>query len=1753
MADEDMAAQLRALTELVQQLQVENARLRSEVSQSSSSVSSDVLLMGQQQPPLASACVTDGASIASPVSTLERYVYIPRERKCPRFSGKISQDSLTVEDWVEEARRHLSMRPMLRAEQALAIFNLLDGEARTEIRFRPVSERDDPEKIFNVLISIYGCSQSYISLQKQFFQRRQLEGESLREYSHALMSLMDVIKRKDLACFANPDTVLRDQFIEFVRDNMLRRELRRQVRLDPTLSFLDARKEALRWVEEGENPCVQRPRAQSFSITNVTDPSAQSNAILSKSTDELTEVKESLRKQQAQLDTILKRLDSSVPQAVSGSPLPPAPSIPRVGVRSQQYRYHPDGRPICLRCNQPGHIARFCKTELGNCPTVEITIGGVTVACLLDTGSMVTTITQQFYEQYLQPQLQFQLQPCQWLKLKAANGLDIPYLGYLETTIGILGKTLPKMGILVVKNSSDFATQSRREQVPGLLGMNIISSCYQELFLEQGARLFEDAPSQHAGKVWQRAFSECQLWERALETGYVGPARVQKGPAVRVPAGTLKLVPATCHQGLGATFNTCFLEPVSFVDGRLPGDLLVPSACLAVTSGMVNVPVVNVGSQDRWLWPKTILGELHIVQSPVLKSSVQFHVQNDDSEEVALIQSVEVESNPNVDFSHLTWPTLSCSERQQAQALLEKYANVFSHGDGDLGCTDLLQHTIPLLDDAPLRQRYRRLPPSQYDLVKTHIQELVEQGIVKPSCSPYASPIVVVQKKDGSIRLCVDYRQLNAKTRKDAFPLPRIEETLDALSGAKLFSTLDLASGYNQVSVAPQDREKTAFCTPFGLLEFNRMPFGLCNAPSTFQRLMERIFGDQSLHALLLYLDDIVIFSSTFDQHLERLEMVLSRLQTHNLKVKLKKCNFFQTEVGYLGHVISAAGVATDPEKIRAVAEWSRPNSVRELRSFLGFASYYRRFVEGFAGLAAPLHKLVGVLQGTRKRAVSSGQSSFEQHWNHTCEKSFSDLKERLIQAPVLGYADFTRPFILETDASNLGLGAVLSQEQGGLRRPIAFASRGLRPSERNMTNYSSMKLELLALKWAMTEKFREYLLGNKVTVYTDNNPLRYLESLRWVSQLALFEYEIKYRPGTANRNADALSRLPLRSVDHSINVPPGFAVPLSISMQERPPGLSPQVAEASMVDAVPARNRADLKALQAADPCIKVFLQFWVQGQPPTVAELKEMPREVQQLVKQWPRVRETDGVLYRLVQIPPSRELVWQLLLPKELQGEVLTSLHDNHGHQGVERTTALIRQRCYWPNMWQDIKKWCTECERCSVAKASQPRVRTFLGSLLASRPLEIIAIDFTVLDRASNGQENVLVVTDVFSKFTQAYPTPDQRASTVAKILTEKWFYVYGVPKRIHSDQGRSFEGELLRRLCDLYGITKSRTTPYHPEGNGQCERFNRTLHDLLRALPSEQKRKWPQLLPQLLFAYNTTVHQSTQHSPYELMFGQKPKLPVDQLLGGNEVEVECTPSDWVAQHQEYLTSIYISARRQLETAAERRRANFPESIPILPSGTLVYCRNHFQGRHKIQDIWSSTVFEIVSCTDEVGTLYKIRPHGKDGPNKVMHRSELKLVPHGIDGSRQSTSNISCSPVHPISEASSEDMEVGSPPQVVVVHTRVDVQAEPGPELSGHSVREVETARYCSPTRIREPLRVEPPVATQEPESELSINADVPIECCLDQPVGQSGVISPLPRRSNRRTAGRHPNPFHLPQSMAQNGSIGIAESFSVQLN
>ncbi|KAG1956922.1 interleukin-1 receptor accessory protein-like 1-A [Pimephales promelas] len=908
---------------------------------------------------------------------------------------------------------------------------------------------------------------------------------------------------------------------------------------------------------------------------------------------------------------------------------------------------------------------------------------------------------------------------------------------------------------------------------------------------------------------------------------------------------------------------------------------------------------------------------------------------------------------------------------------------------------------------------------------------------------------------------------------------------------------MDLASGYNQVPVTERDKPKTAFCTPFGLFEWNRMPFGLCNAPSTFQRLMERMFGDQQCRSLLLYLDDIIVFSSSVPQQLERLEVVLSRLEPQ--------------------------GVSTDPGKIEAVSNWPRPSSASELRSFLGFASYYRRFVEGFAKLAAPLHKMVAAWSTTKPR-TRTGQG-FASAWTEQCQQSFDELKSRLTTAPVLAYADFSLPFILEVDASHGGLGAVLSQEQGGKVRPISYASRSLRPTEHNMSNYSSMKLEFLALKWALTEKFREYLLGQQCIVYTDNNPLSHLTTAklgaveqRWAAQLAAFNFEIRYRSGRSNRNADALSRQDPASHGTMRGWLPGTEVPEV--MMETVVDLGVQATQA-VVSVLPSLV-GDMRALQEADSVIKEVLVFWRLGTLPTSEERRQLSQTARVLLNQWDRLLEKEGVLHRRVFRSNGGEEILQVVLPAVLHKDVLTQMHQGHGHQGVERTTELVRQRFYWPRLTSDVAKWCRECERCQVAKDTQPVARSFMGHLLASRPNEILAIDFTLLEPSRSGLESVLVMTDVFTKYTLAIPTRDQRAETVARTLVAEWFYKFGVPGRIHSDQGRSFESALIQQLCSLYQVEKSRTTPYHPAGNGQCERFNRTLHNLLRTLPLSRKTDWVSALPQVLFCYNTTPHQATGESPYFLMFGQEPRLPIDFLLGRSQEMRSGTVNEWVLEHQTRLLVAFEGAQEHLKVAADRRRKQHDLHVRDAPlgEGQLVYLRDYgARGRHKIQDLWSPVVYQVVGAPQAGGSVYTIAPVDDLDRVKRVHRSLLKLrirrdspveVPAGVPLVIESV---------PSEESPSDEVDlwvlVPETPQAVGGLAPRDPVS-----LAGQAPRWL--TENIDPTALAAPGQ--PGVAPLDPELVME-----PLT------VAQPGNSEIALRRTGRANAGHHSNRHHLPRA------------------
>ena len=1345
---------------------------------------------------------------------------------------------------------------------------------------------------------------------------------------------------------------------------------------------------------------------------------------------------------------------------------------------------------------------------IGPCSVVVVPMGGVDVPCLLDTGSMVTTITESCFKEHFSHLSKRELHDCRWLGLKAANGLDIPYLGYIELDVNVLDMCLPSMGILIVKDPPDGALTSRKKATPGILGMNIIINCYRELFAQHGTNLFQSPPLQAAAVAWKMAFRHCERVEAVVSSSSTFKVRVQSKRPICVPAGTLSMIPVTCPQVPPMEF---LLEPLGPLDVGLPEGLLVSPALVHAERGTLHAPITNVGQSDVWLVPRRVIGTVQVIEERDVVTGGAPHVElalDESTRECTAfvsVQTVQLDSDVASDVQQFNFPSLDQNDTTDARRLLTKYQHVFSKGEGDLGCTNLITHEIPLSEEAPVRQPYRRIPPSQYEAVRAHIKQLLESQVIRESCSPYSSPIVLVMKKGGGLRMCVDYRQLNAKTRKDAYPLPRIEESLDALTGAKWFSTLDLASGYNQVAMAEADKAKTAFCTPFGLFEFNRMPFGLCNAPGTFQRLMERMFGDQRFQSVLLYLDDIIVFSSTVRQHLERLEEVFSRLDRQGLKVKLSKCHFFQKEVKYLGHVVSEQGVATDPDKLAAVREWKRPSHLAELRSFLGFASYYRRFVEGFAKLAAPLHHLVARLSGPNKKGKTP-KTPLSDSWDEHCEHAFLALREGLTTAPVLAYADFQKPFILETDASHGGLGAVLSQEHDGKRRPIAFASRALKPTERNMDNYSSMKLEFLALKWAVTEKFREYLLGNKVTVYTDNNPLRHLQTAklgaleqRWASQLASFDYTLEYRPGRSNGNADALSRQYLDRFNTGIDVPP--------ALHNLPPDHSvPQEIHIREMAAMPGFSQTELSSLQKQDPVIGPVLKYWREGRTPGREEREQLSQESKELLRQWGRLVERDSVLYRKIYPPGDGKELLQILLPQCLQEKVFQSVHDGHGHQGVDRTLQLTRDRGYWPGMAKDIEEWCRSCGRCMLAKEG-PRIRAYRGSLQASRPNELLAMDFTLLEPASDGRENVLVLTDVFSKFTQAIPTRDQRASTVADVLVKHWFHLFGVPSRIHSDQGRNFESKIIKQLCDTYGIKKTRTTPWHPAGNGQCERFNRTLHDLLRTLPPEKKRRWPHYLSQVTYSYNTTAHQTTGLAPHYIMFGREPQLPVDFLLGADEGSSDEAPEEWVRRHQESLRTVYDHVQRQLQAKAEQRNRKHNQQVthPGLEEGQLVYRRNHqVKGRNKIQDLWHPCIYRVVN---RQGMVYTISPVNQEGPVLRIHRTELRHAPEreGLE-------------VHP-----------ASPVQVIPVHT-------PGGDAPSDSEESIilvmeEEDRGGAGVRSPEPEAPESPPHSipEEGSSPGSVPGEGRSHGSTEEP------LSPPPslRRSNRRNAGLHSNPHRLP--------------------
>jgi transposase InsO family protein len=877
-------------------------------------------------------------------------------------------------------------------------------------------------------------------------------------------------------------------------------------------------------------------------------------------------------------------------------------------------------------------------------------------------------------------------------------------------------------------------------------------------------------------------------------------------------------------------------------------------------------------------------------------------------------------------------------QRQILTNLLLEKESVFKLEGQPLGRTDLVKHEIYTGDSLPVKQPVRRPPIHWRETAELELQKMIDSGVIEPSSSPWASPVVLVKKKDGTARYCIDYRKLNAVTKKDSYPLPRIDDSLDALGKAKYFSTLDLASGYWQIGMTDEAKEKSAFCSTSGLFQFKVMPFGLTNAPATFQRLMERVLAGLQWRICLVYIDDIIIFSETVEEHLKQLACVLERLQLAGLKLKPQKCFLLRKRVAYLGHIVSSQGIEPDPKKISAVKDWKAPTTVTEARSFLGFCSYYRRFMPDFAAVSQPLIKLT--------------EKTTDFVWGEAQETAFEALKEKLVSAPILGFPDPDLSFTLDTDASDHGIGAVLSQVVNGQEVVIAYGSRVLTKPERR---YCVTRRELLAVVH-FTRVFRHYLLGRPFVLRTDHASLKWLRSFkspegqvaRWLEALEEYQMEVVHRPGKKHQNADALSREGCVQCGgphegEKIRVGRGSKVCVvrtrgrdGQDLGSRPTWLGTQTT-----------NLDDMRAAQRADPTLAAVYR-WVEDKVrPPWEMISGEGRAVKFYWGQLASLEIRDGILIRKLErgeFDPRH----QILVPKTMQEEVLKQCHEalTAAHLGRDKTIFNVKQRFLWPGMRKQTELFVKACDVCQMYKTSGRTRKAALMEYLSGEPMQRVCIDICgAFPPTAAGMKYVLVVTDCFTKFMEAYAMPDMLASTVARTLVREFFTKFGVPLELHSDQGTNFESALFGDVCTLLGVKKTRTTPFRPQSDGQSERNVKTVTKMLAMLTDEQE-SWDEYLPFVTMAYRATPHATTQLSPNYMMYGRELFMPIDVMFPLPPDTQPITAAEHAIRMQRKLQYAYTLARKHIKRGAERQKRLYDRKTfgRSYAAGNLVWLLN-----------------------------------------------------------------------------------------------------------------------------------------------------------------------------------------------------------------
>ncbi|KAG9282328.1 hypothetical protein AMEX_G970, partial [Astyanax mexicanus] len=723
-------------------------------------------------------------------------------------------------------------------------------------------------------------------------------------------------------------------------------------------------------------------------------------------------------------------------------------------------------------------------------------------------------------------------------------------------------------------------------------------------------------------------------------------------------------------------------------------------------------------------------------------------------------------------------------------------------------------------------------------------------------------------------------------------------------------------------------------------------------------------------------------------------------------------------QVQYLGHIISAEGVAVDPAKTEAVQAWPEPVNVREVRSFVGLASYYRRFVSGFAELARPLHKLT-------KKGVSF-------KWTQECQTAFQTLKDKLVSAPILTFPDPGQTFILDTDASDVAIGAILSQKIDGFEKVVAYASRALSRQEKN---YATTKKELLAVVH-FTSYFRHYLLGRRFLLRTDHSSLRWLHNFsqpegqlaRWLEQLAQFDYEIEHRPGKKHVNADSLSRRPIRPASltctderNLMNEQEGGNVNVSrvvssVVSAEASQGATAQlncssIEEASGQNYTSVQEHVQESTLSAACHVQEEQVEDWdlasAQEDDADIQKLKHMKvtgnkeecvtgtPTLKRLLELWDQLEVERGLLVRSGG-RPGYVIGKQVVLPNSWVPRVLYSLHNTltGGHLGVAKLRDKVRRRFFWPGWSKDVKEWCRVCEVCATHKIVGKTPRAPLMPSVATRPFQRIALDIVgPLPVTATGNKYILVIADYFSKWAESYAIPNQEATTVARAVVD-FLLRWGMPQVIHTDQGRTFESSLFKEICRLLEIDKTRTSPYSPQSDGLVERLNRTIIGMLASFVEANQNSWDTLLPFVMMAYRSSSQASTKFSPYEVLLGREIRLPIDVVLGLEPEKGFSSVSEYVQSLGVTLNSVHTAVQKHLGTASGKQKEYYDLKVSVQQwsEGERVWVRDTTRTVGKCPKFQKKYKGPFVIEQKISDALYRIKGEGQR--SFVVHHNRLK---------------------------------------------------------------------------------------------------------------------------------------------------------------